>query len=196
MRYGMIINLKRCVGCHACTVACKQKNGTPPEVFWTKIKTEEVGQYPKAYRTYKPTICMHCADAPCVTVCPTGASYKREDGIVMIDQSKCIRCLMCISACPYQARSFDAEDKNYFPEKGLTVYEEQVGRKNSSVTKCYFCLDRLLDGEEPACVQTCPTSARIFGDLEDSSMQSKITSGGGYQDKPEEGTNPSVYYLP
>ncbi|NLP44610.1 MAG: 4Fe-4S dicluster domain-containing protein [Peptococcaceae bacterium] len=199
MRYGMILDLKRCYGCNACTVICKQKNGTPKGVFWAKVYATEVGKYPQARREYLPTLCMHCANAPCVSVCPTGASYKREDGIVLVDESKCIGCRSCMLSCPYEARYFDfGAEASYFPGKEANPYEvaQASKRKKGTVNKCTLCVDRIDEGEIPACAQVCPTQARIFGDLESTELQKLIISRNGYQEKSVVGTDPSVYYLP
>lgn len=199
MRYGMVIDLKRCYGCNACTVICKQRNGTPKGVFWAKVYTAEVGEYPHARREYKPAMCMHCAEAPCVSACPTGASYKREDGIVLVDQDKCIGCRYCIVACPYEARYFDfGAEGSYFPGKGSNPYEKaQAGkRKKGTVSKCTMCIDCVEEGGQPACALTCPAKARIFGDLDSTELQKLIGERNGYQEKSHVGTNPSVYYLP
>ena len=199
MRYGMVIDLNRCVGCDACTFACKQKNGTASGVYWCQVLKSETGSYPNARPSYTPLLCMHCASPACVDVCPTGASVKRADGIVYIDQDKCIGCRACILACPYEARSFSKKFRGYYPDKGPTAYEtlQQEGKVKGTVSKCNLCLDLIETGGIPACVQTCPSSARFFGDLDDpeSQVAKLIASRGGYQLYPEIGTDPSVYYL-
>ena len=200
MRYGMILDLNRCYGCQACTIICKQKNGTPPEVFWAKVETKEVGEYPNAHREFKPLMCMHCADAPCIEKCPTGASYKREDGVVLIDETLCIGCNYCIAACPYGARYFDYNEKrSYFPgmpENSYEALQESNKPRVHIVSKCNLCTDRLAEGDIPACAQVCPTKARIFDTVDSIEFQKKLIERNGYQDKAELGTDPSVYYLP
>lgn len=200
MRYGMVIDLERCIGCNACTVACKQKNATPRGTFWCKVTTTEEGEYPKAYRKHMPTLCNHCENAVCVNVCPTGATYKREDGIVMVDDDKCIGCRYCIAACPYGVRTFNFGDEStYFPElEEANPYEEaHAGEfKKGTVTKCIFCADRIDEGNPlPACAQACPTQARIFGDMDSPEMQQHLV-GGAYVSRPDQRTEPNVYYLP
>lgn len=198
MRYGMIIDLERCIGCNACTVACKQKNATPPGVFWCKVNVSEEGEYPHAYKKMLPTLCNHCENPTCVHVCPTGATYRREDGIVLVDKDKCIGCRYCMAACPYEARTFDFGDRTgYYPELGNNAYEDAQSYRHvkGTVSKCILCADKIDEGDTPACVRACPTSARIFGDLETSEMQAYVTQG-AYQPRPDERTNPSVYYLP
>lgn len=199
-RYGMVIDLKRCVGCQGCTLACKIEHGTPRGIFWHRVLQKEVGKWPNATRVTLPMPCMHCANAPCVSVCPTGASYKRPDGIVAVDYAKCMGCKYCEQACPYGARTFVKEIKGYFqPELSLTAYEEAMYKQHQAgvVEKCNFCLERLAKGEQPACVATCIAHARFFGDLDDpnSDVAKLIARRHGYQLKPELGTNPSVYYL-
>lgn len=201
MRYGMVIDLKRCISCYACQVACKSENATPPAVLYAWAFREEQGEYPHARQVYLPMLCNHCDEPSCVDVCPTGATHKRdEDGIVVIDADKCVGCRACMTACPYHARYYLEHIRGYYPGEGLTPYEK-VGyeRHNTgTVEKCNFCLDRLEQGKEPACVANCPTVARTFGDLDDpqSEVRLLIHRDAGYQLLPELGNNPSVYYLP
>ena len=181
-------------------MACKQKNATPRGTFWCKVTTTEEGEYPKAYRKSVPTLCNHCQNAVCVAVCPTHATYKREDGIVMVDQDKCIGCRYCIAACPYEARTFDfGEDKTYFPElEGDNPYESahEGAFHAGTVSKCILCSDRIDSGDvSTACSQACPTHARIFGDLDSPEMQELIRRG-AYVMRPDQRTQPAVYYLP
>lgn len=122
MTYGMLIDLKKCIGCHACAVACKEAHGTPPKVTRAHVEIEYVGEYPDVRMTAYPMLCMHCENAPCVEVCPTGASFKREDGIVAINKDECIGCKSCMSACPYGARYYREDENGYFGET-LNEYE-------------------------------------------------------------------------
>jgi Fe-S-cluster-containing dehydrogenase component len=194
----MVISLKKCIGCMACSVACKSWNGTGPSISWNKVKDLEFGHYPSVRRIFLPVSCMQCEDAPCVKVCPTGASYRRDDGIVMIDPEKCAGCRYCIEACPYGARYFNENASGYFgsqltPNEMITYGKHKMG----IVEKCNFCVDRLEQGKEPACVKTCPGKARYFGDLDDpnSEVSQLIKSKHGFQLRKELGTNPSIYYL-
>jgi molybdopterin-containing oxidoreductase family iron-sulfur binding subunit len=143
---------------------------------------------------------MHCQNAPCLEVCPTGATSKRPDGIVAVGYDQCMGCRYCETACPYGARTFVEEIKGYYPEFGLTPYEQVMfqGHQEGVVEKCDFCAERVAKGEEPACVATCPSYARHFGDLDDpnSEVSRLIAERRGYQLLPELGTDPSVYYLP
>jgi Fe-S-cluster-containing dehydrogenase component len=207
----MVIDLLRCIGCYGCQLACKAENATPPGVFWARVEFEEVGKYPHSGKLMLPLLCFHCEEAPCVDVCPTGASQKREDGIVFVDGDVCIGCRYCMMACPYGARYFYENQRSYFPGH-LTPFEE-VGypqHQEGTVLKCTFCKHRVDEGVKrglkpgvdrdatPACVTNCMTKARYFGDLEDpeSVVSQLVASGQAFQINPEQGTNPSVYYLP
>lgn len=194
MTYVMVIDLKRCVGCQACTEACKLEHATPPGVTRTKVLKKEVGTFPDVRRFPVPVLCMQCENPPCEKVCPTGATFIREDGIVAIDTELCIGCKACATACPYGARYFREDGNGYFPE--LTPYEE-VGYQKHPVgvmEKCDFCVDRLAEGLPPACVQNCLTKSRMFGELED--FAELIAVRNGFTLKEELGTGPRVYYLP
>jgi len=172
MIWGMVIDLKLCIGCQACSLACKQEYGTPRGVYWTKTLIEEVGTYPNVTRVYTPQICNHCEEAPCEKACPTGASYTdMEHGVVLVDYDKCVGCRACYVACPYQNRHYLKKGvlKGYYPEKGLTPFEKQCYEQfqEGTVTKCVGCIERVMAGLDPACVVGCPTNARKWGDLSD-----------------------------
>jgi molybdopterin-containing oxidoreductase family iron-sulfur binding subunit len=198
MRYGLVIDTERCIGCNACTMACKAENGTPAGIWWSKVLVREVGKFPHTSLAYTPVLCMHCENAPCVEVCPTGASHKRADGIVVVDYDKCMGCRYCETACPYDARVFMEAVRSYY-DKGLTPYEQVLFPKHQAgvVEKCNFCADRVAQGKEPACVATCPAYARIFGDLDNPSSEASqlIARRHAEQLLPELGTNPAVYYI-
>jgi len=200
MRYGMVIDLKKCIGCYACQISCKAEHATPPGVLYARVVKQETGEYPNVRRTSLPLLCMHCARPACLEVCPTGATSQRPDGIVEIDSNRCVGCRYCMMACPYTARYFHAKVRGYFPGQGLTPYEEWGYRNHPSgvVEKCNFCLHRVERGLEPSCVASCPAKARVFGDLEDpgSEVATLIRDRAGYQLHPELGTDPSVFYLP
>ena len=202
MRYGMVIDLRRCVGCNACTMACKVSRGTPPGMFYSHVQIEEQGEYPNAQAKYLPVLCQHCDNPACVNVCPTGASFKDENGIVLIDQAKCIGCRYCIAACPYDVRTFlAASPEGYYPEKGLTEQEKLMydGFSSGRVYKCDFCKskDSADSDPEPACARTCPGGARIFGDLDDpdSEVSKLVSSNQTYCIGAEFGTDPNIYYI-
>ncbi|MBN2468053.1 MAG: 4Fe-4S dicluster domain-containing protein [Deltaproteobacteria bacterium] len=194
----MVIDLKRCIGCQSCTMACKTQNGTPPGIFYRKVLEQISGQYPAVRRVYLPTQCMHCENPPCVESCPAGVFSKRADGIVLLDSDKCYGARVCRIACPYNAISFLEKMPTYFPDTVTPI--EAIWYENHTVGtagKCDFCADRLDQGLKPACVQTCPTDAIKFGDLNDhqSEVSRLIKERKGYQLHSEWGTNPSVYYL-
>lgn len=213
-RFAMVIDLKKCISCYACTIACKQEHFIPPGVFWNRLLISETGEYPRVTRWTYPVLCNHCKEAACVDVCPTGASRRRPDGIVTIDADKCTGCEYCVIACPYQQRTFyEDEKKEYFPGQGLTEYEI-IGKKlypfqSGTVTKCNFCAERVDSGMKeglkpgidraatPACVLTCPPKARYFGDLDDpeSNVSKLVRVRKGRPLRPESGTDPSVFYI-
>jgi len=204
MRYGMVIDLKRCVGCYACQVACKAEHVTSPGIFWSRVVKQESGKFPNVRLINLPLLCMHCENPLCVDVCPTGATSKRlEDGIVMVDPAKCMGCKACMAACPYGARYFCDEPREYFPGQGFTTFEERGREKHpvkGVVQKCDFCLStgRLEEGRDPACVEVCMTKARTFGDLDDphSDVSRMVSQKGGFQLHSELGTDACVFYLP
>ena len=177
-RYGMLIDLRRCYGCHACTVACKAEFDVPLGATRSWVEYVEKGTYPDVRRSFLPRLCNHCNHPPCVSVCPTGATWKREeDGIVVVDPDLCIGCKYCIQACPYDARFLN-------PVTG-------------TADKCDFCLHRVSKGVEPACVEACPAGARIFGDLNDpnSEISKLIASNPVTVLRPGQGTEPNVFYI-
>lgn len=213
-RWGMVVDLRRCVGCYSCMVACKQEHFLPPEIFWNRLVIGESGKYPAVTKQLYPVLCNHCNEAVCKKVCPSGATTQREDGIVLINYDECVGCRYCVIACPYQQRTYYADSsKEYFPGQGLTEFEI-MGRQlyplqPGTVVKCNFCVERVdagikkglkpgVDREAtPACVITCPAKARTFGDLDDpmSEVARLIRERKGYQLHPEFGTDPSVYYI-
>jgi Fe-S-cluster-containing dehydrogenase component len=203
-RYGMVIDLKRCYGCYSCMMACKTKNHTPPGVFWARVLKGEEGTFPNTVRQALPVLCMHCDNPSCVEVCPTGATFMQEDGIVVVNKDTCMGCKSCLMACPYGARYTVESWESYFPDGlPLSPYEEFAKQKWEEVsgcgvaTKCDFCKDRIPEGKDPACVEACPANARTFGDLDDvdSEVSTLIRRHRGEQLNPELGNDPKVYYL-
>ena len=136
-RFGMVIDLKRCYGCYACLMACKVSNNTPRGVFWSRVLKGESGEYPNVVRQALPVLCNHCEEPDCVSVCPTGATYKREDGVVVVDIEKCVGCKYCLVACPHGARYTVEEWESYFPEglplSDLEKYQKKEWTETSGV---------------------------------------------------------------
>ena len=147
MRLGFILDKTRCIGCHACTVACKSENGVSLGNFRTWVKYTETGQFPEVSRSFTVLRCNQCSDAPCMEICPTTALFKRQDGIVDLDHRFCIGCKGCMQACPYDAIHIDPE--------------------RNTAAKCHFCAHRIEQGLRPACEVVCPTEAIISGDMHD-----------------------------
>lgn len=177
MQYGFVINQETCIGCHACTVACKAENDVPVGGFRTNVKYVETGRFPHVKRSFLVQRCNHCTEAPCVAICPVNALTKRLDGIVDVDRDACIGCRACMQACPYDA----------------LYLNEDLG----SVEKCHFCAHRIEKGLQPACVTVCPVGAIIPGDFDDpESDVSLIRKAQALSARrPEQGTGPNVHYL-
>ncbi len=198
MRRGMLIDLKKCIGCGACATACRQANGTPAGVYFSRVLKYETGRYPTSRLHALPVLCMHCAVAPCLRACPTGATCREKDGTVVVDNALCIGCRACMQACPYDARQFIWEFKNYWPDEKATPYEEYSRKdyEKGTVIKCDFCRKRRAEGREPGCVEACPAGARIFGDLDDpaSELARLVSQDDVSRLQAELETEPSVWY--
>jgi len=229
-RWAMVIDQERCIGCWTCAVGCKEINNEPIGFWWNRILTSAPGEvsgepsdaltppasdnidvphgsFPQLQLEYLPVACQHCDDAPCVRVCPVGATFARDDGTVLIDYERCIGCRYCIAACPYGVRIFNWGDAERSPDftvgygrdyrsDGRLVFTPD--RPTGVVEKCTFCVERIDQGEQPFCVVVCPTGARVFGDLDEpgSPVSQLVESGGATQLLPDLGTDPRVYYLP
>lgn len=177
MNYGFLIDHRTCIGCHACSTACKSENEVPLGVYRTWVKSVERGSFPNTRRFFQVTRCNHCANPPCVRICPVEAMYQRDDGIVEFDPRICIGCKACLQACPYDAIYID-------PETGTAA-------------KCHFCAHRVEVGLEPACVVVCPEQAIVAGDLDDphSRISRLIATHDVTVRKPEQGTAPKLFYI-
>ena len=177
MKYGFIIDNRKCIGCHACTVACKTENDVPLGVNRTWVKYVERGVFPQTRRVFQVTRCNHCEKPPCVTICPVSAMYRRKDGIVDFDSDICIGCKACMQACPYDAIHLEPE--------------------RQTAAKCNYCAHRTEVGLEPACVTVCPEHAIVAGDLDDpvSEIAQLQSLGNVRVRKPEQGTRPKLYYI-
>lgn len=208
-RYVMVADLRRCVGCQTCTIACKLANGTPPGVQWRWVLDLEAGEFPAVTRTFVPVGCQHCAKPPCLYVCPTTATRQRPDGVVTIDYDLCIGCGYCIVACPYQARSRSTRlEDAYGRSLDRLAARRDVGPLGVA-TKCTFCSDRIDAGRAvgltpgkdpeatPACVNSCIAGALHFGDLEDpeSKVSSLLRENQHFRMHEELGAEPGFYYL-
>ncbi len=205
-KFVMVFDLSKCDGCGKCTQACQKMHFTPPDREWIKVFKMQDSETTAPYWFPKP--CFHCDNPPCTKVCPVNATFKRQDGIVLIDNTRCIGCRFCIAACPYSSRFFnwtrpvesDAE-KNipYSPERGFP-------RRVGTTEKCDFCADMIRAGSMPHCVSACPMDAIYFGDENENavtnhagetvSMSALLEDNAGYKYMEELGTKPRVYYLP
>lgn len=176
-KYGMVINTKKCIGCYACRVACQQQNKLEPGEWFIRYERQETGEYPEVKRETVPMQCMHCDDAPCQRVCPTGATYTTPEGVVLVEKSRCIGCLYCMAACPYQVRVQNP--------------------KTHEVHKCRFCAVLEAQGKEPSsCVHVCPTGARVFGDISDPNSEiSKVIAQDGAKPLKGDLTRANLFYV-
>jgi molybdopterin-containing oxidoreductase family iron-sulfur binding subunit len=220
----MVIDLDKCFACQSCTAACRMENNTPVAgkdqaqagraILWNEVLPFVEGEYPNVVETLIPRPCMHCDDPACVKVCPVQATYKNEEGVVLVDYSRCIGCRFCTVACPYQVRYFNWHEPEWPPElrAHLNPDPEVAPRPKGVVEKCTFCAQRLRKAREaaaaegrtfnatdyiPACVETCTGHARYFGDLNDpNSLVSQLAaSPRAFRLQEEMGTRPKVYYL-
>ena len=177
----------------------RRKTGRPPGFGTPPVYEKEVGRYPNVKRMFIPTLCNHCEDAPCLNACPTGAIFKREDGIVMVNEEVCCGSQACVAACPYGAMHFLETEESEFGGE-LTPLEKMnfAQWETGTVQKCTFCAHRIDQGVyEPACVETCPAKCRFFGDLDDpqSEVSQRVRNRNAQQPREEYGTKPSVYYV-
>jgi len=219
-RWIMVIDQRKCIGCHACTISCVAENKLPPGVVYRPVLEEESGTYPNVTRKFLPRPCMQCDSPPCTEVCPVGATEKGPDGVVTIDYKQCIGCRYCITACPYGARTFDFGEvyTDTTPKAALAIVgQAKAGAMERSPTfeyakawprdgdaspvgnarKCHFCLHRLAEGMLPSCVTSCVGRATLFGDENDpQSVVSKLAaSSNAIRLKEDLGTAPRVIYL-
>lgn len=178
-RWAMAVDVRKCIGCQACTVGCIMENRVPADSFRTFVSTYEVKDGAKVGTYVLPRLCNHCSDPPCVGVCPVGATFRQADGEVMVDGDRCVGCAYCVQACPYDARF--------------------INHDTGTADKCTFCAHRTAAGLLPACVETCVGGARVFGDLNDPDGAARRLLDAHRGEvkvlKPEQGTKPNVYYI-
>ncbi len=213
IRWGMVIDVGKCLGCHACTVACMSENALPHGIAHRPVQEVELGTFPHVSRSFYPNLCMHCAKPVCVSVCPVKATWQEEKyGITLIDDAKCIGCAKCSKACPYGGRQLGKRKQQQRSEKNIhfladvlvgthTVSNNALSssdyqKKQKLAYKCHFCLPRLNKGRLPACVTACIGRATFFGNLNDSHalVSTMAFSAKAWQVHPELGTEPYVFY--
>ena len=205
MRYGFVIDTRRCIGCHTCSIACRKENNLPDGNWWNRVLTDggdqmdtPEGLFPNVRMNYVALNCQHCDDPACVKVCPVGATYKDpETGAVRQDYDKCIGCRMCMAACPYTGvRNFNWDEPKYSIDL-KTGSADAPAHVKHTVEKCTMCYHRIVDGKNPACVDICPARARFWGDFEDpnSDVSRLIAEHETKKILPEMGTSPSAYYI-
>lgn len=205
-KWIMVIDLAKCDGCKACTVACQKAHDTPVDREWIRVFKMQDGKETAPY--FLPRPCFHCDKPPCTKVCPVDATFKRQDGIVLIDNERCIGCRFCMAACPYSTRYFNWGPPTNSPEALKMPYSPETGspRRIGTVEKCDYCPEMLEMGHLPHCAGTCPMGAIYFGDqLEDAVTNSKgeterlsrlLRDRAGYRFMEELGTEPRLFYLP
>ena len=214
-KMSMLIDLAKCVGCDACSVACKIENSTPGDIWWAPVVQAEVGTFPKARLSFLPTLCMHCEDPPCQKSCPTKSIFQRKDGIVIINEDKCVGSRACVSACPYNAITMWEKETTLY-DSGSAPFDRMTKQKHrvGSAQKCTFCAHRMdyatanhlnpgIDRDAtPACVLACPAECRIFGNINDDesspSRYLKEARENGrkvFVLRPDAKTRPKVAYL-
>ena len=205
-RWIMVIDLAKCDGCGACTMACSKMHFVPPDRQWIKVLRMQESEQTAPY--FFPQPCYQCDNPPCTKVCPVDATFKRQDGIVLIDNERCIGCRFCMAACPYGARSFNWGHPKDPPEAAAEPYSPEHGfpRRVGTVEKCDFCPDMAAQGKLPACTAACPMGAIYYGDENEDAVTNAqgetqrlsklLLDRSGYRHLEELGTKPRVYYLP
>ena len=204
-KFVMVIDLSRCKNLKKCQAACDHMHHIPAEQNWIKVYAMKDAAHDAPY--WQPTTCMHCDNPPCVKVCPVDATFKRQDGIVLIDSNRCIGCRFCMAACPYSTRVFNWGDPDLPENIAKMDYscETSMPQKKGTVGKCDFCPDMTRMGMLPHCVSACPNGVFFFGDLNEDSVTNGsetfrfsdlIRDKAGYRLMEDLGTKPSVYYLP